>query len=296
MSTLANRQTIVVGVDGSETSTNAARWAGATADRLGAPLHVVHALPNEGVFYSEAAVLIQAQMLDQLREDGEAIISAVTDLIRADQPRLPIEHSIAPGPAANALLDLADTARTIVIGSTGSGTIENLVMGSTVLRVANHAPCPVIVWRGTKDTVLPDQRPVVVGVDGSELSAGAVAYAFEYASLFGAPLVAVHSWISDRALGTGTATSLLNWDAVAEAETALLSESLAGWQEKYPDVAVTKVTDRGPVARVLAQHSENAQLVVVGSHGRGAFSGALLGSTSQNLLHHATCPTMICRK
>src|SRR5574340_1094218 len=101
MSTLANRQTIVVGVDGSETSTNAARWAGTTAARLGAPLHIVHALPNEGVFYSEAAVLIQSQMLDQLREDGEAIISAVTDVIRSDQPRLWIEHSIAPGPAAN---------------------------------------------------------------------------------------------------------------------------------------------------------------------------------------------------
>ncbi|MEZ7237819.1 universal stress protein [Rhodococcus sp. GXMU-t2271] len=296
MSTTANRNAVVAGVDGSAVATSAARWAAALAARLRAPLHLVHSLPSEGIFYSEAAVLIQSQMVDQLREDGEAILSNVTDVIRSDHPDLEVKGFMGPGPAANSLLEAAEDARLVVMGATGANAVENFLLGSTVLRVANHAPCPVVVWRGDNERPLPDSRPIVVGVDGSELSTAAVGHAFEYAALFGVPLVAVHSWIGDAALGVGTVATLVDWEAVGESESAVLAETLAGWHEKFPDVEIRRVVDRGPVAKVILRQLEDAQLVVVGSHGRSQFTGALLGSVSQNLLHNAPCPIMISRK
>lgn len=296
MSTPNTRKAVVAGVDGSDTAAAAARWAGAVAARIDAPLHLVHSLPSEGIFYSEAAVLIQSQMMDQLRKDGEKVLSDVADLVRADHPDLEIQSFIGPGPAASAVLEAAEKARVVVLGATGAGAIENFLLGSTVVRVANHASCPVVVWRGDPKNPLPDHRPVVVGVDGSELSIAAVRYAFEYAQLFGTPLVAVHSWIGDAALGVGATAALVDWDAVAESESAVLAQSLAGWQEKYPEVEVRRVIDRGPAAKVLLSHLTDAQLAIVGSHGRNQFTAALLGSTSQNLLHNAPCPILVARK
>lgn len=296
MSTPSTRKAVVAGVDGSDTAAAAARWAGALAARLDAPLHLVHSLPSEGIFYSEAAVLIQSQMVDQLRKDGEKVLSDVADLVRADNPSLEIQSFIGPGPATTSLLEAADDARIVVLGATGAGAIENFLLGSTVVRVANHASCPVVVWRGDTKNPLPDDRPIVVGVDGSELSADAVEYAFDYAQVLGAPLMAVHSWIGDAALGVGATAALVDWDAVAESESAVLAESLAGLQDNYPDVEVRRVIDRGPAAKVLLSHLKDAQLAVVGSHGRGQFAAALLGSTSQNLLHNAPCPVLVARR
>ncbi|WP_068161834.1 universal stress protein [Rhodococcus phenolicus] len=288
-------QAVVAGIDGSDTATAAARWAGALAARMELPLRLVHSLPSEGIFYSESAVLIQSQMFDQLKADGEKLLSDVSDLIRAEQPGLTVESYIGPGPATNSLLEAAADARVVVVGATGAGAIENFLLGSTVLRVANHAPCPVVVWRGDTANPLPNDKPIVVGVDGSELSSTAVSYAFRLADTLGVPLVAAHSWIGDAALGTGATATLVDWEAVREAETAVFSEALAGKQDEYPDVEVRRVVERGPAPKVLLGQLDDAQLVVVGSHGRGQFAAALLGSTSQNLLHKAPCPVLIAR-
>lgn len=296
MSTSSNRKAVVAGVDGSETAAAAARWAGALASRLGAPLHLVHSLPPEGIFYSEAAVLIQSQMVEQLEEDGKKVLAETTDKVRADHPDLDISSFIGPGPATKTLLEAAEDADFVVLGATGAGAIENFLLGSTVLRVANNSPCPVTVWRGDTTAPLPDDRPIVVGVDGSELSAAAIGHAFALASALDVPLRAVHSWIGDAALGVGATAALVDWEAVAESESAVLAEALAGWSDRYPEVRVERVIDRGPAAKVLLAHLDGAQLAVVGSHGRGQFRAALLGSTSQNLLHKAPCPVLIARK
>lgn len=294
MSTHAT-QAVVVGIDGSDTATAAARWSGALAARMGLPLRLIHSLPSEGIFYSESAVLIQSQMYDQLRSDGEKLLSDASDLIRGEQPGLTVESYIGPGPATSSLLEAAEEARVVVVGATGAGAIENFLLGSTVLRVANHAPCPVVVWRGDTANPLPNEKPIVVGVDGSELSSTAVSYAFRLADTLGVPLVAAHSWIGDAALGTGATATLVDWNAVQEAETAVFAEALAGKQDEYPGVEVRRIIERGPAPKVLLGQLDDAQLVVVGSHGRSRFTAALLGSTSQNLLHKAPCPVLIAR-
>ncbi|QBS44782.1 hypothetical protein DMB37_36560 [Nocardia sp. CS682] len=71
------------------------------------------------------------------------------------------------------------------------------------------------------------------------------------------------------------------------------SERLAGWQEKYPDVTVTRKVYRTEPTEQLAEWSNSAQLIVVGSRGRGGFTGMLLGSTSHFLVQHAHCPVLV---
>ena len=87
----------------------------------------------------------------------------------------------------------------------------------------------------------------------------------------------------------------LDWDAVHEGERRLLAERLAGWQQEFPDVKVTRVVTRDRPVRSLLEAAHTAQLLVVGSRGRGGFSGMLLGSTSHALLHHSPCPVAVVR-
>ncbi|WP_072687108.1 universal stress protein [Rhodococcus marinonascens] len=292
MSTPASHS-VVVGLDGSDTSTNAALWGAAVASKWGAPLSLVHALPHDGPLYSPAAVMLESRFLSQVREDGEAIIATARTLLGQQFPGLEVETTISPGPGGTAVIEASDRARLIVLGSTGAGAFRSVLVGSTALHVANRAPCPVVVLRG--DGAPPDQRPVVVGVDGSDLSRDAVTRAFEFASFFDAPLVGLHTWQGSPAMGGTSQGLLVDWVTVRQEEEALLAEGLAGESETFPDVSVTKVAKQGAAADAMMQHAKDAQLIVVGSHGRGPVLGALMGSTSQNLLHHATCPVMICR-
>ncbi|WP_189226392.1 universal stress protein, partial [Saccharothrix coeruleofusca] len=129
---------------------------------------------------------------------------------------------------------------------------------------------------------------VVVGVDGSPVSEQAVAFAFEQASSRAAPLTALIAW-------TDLPTGGVDWARVEQERRRLLAERLAGWQEKYPDVRVTRVVVRDRPVRALLAAARGARLLVVGSRGAGGFQGMLLGSTSQALVSHAPCPLAVVR-
>lgn len=283
MTTLVNRQTIVVGVDGSPSSFEAACWAGAVADRLGAPLLVASVIPEPGYYFSGDAMM-SYPVSEELVAATTSNVDDARELVQRRYPGVAIDTEILAGRADTALIENADHARMMVVGSRGKGSINSLLIGSTALRIANHASCPVVVWRGEPGQPIPLHLPVIVGVDGSELSEHAVASAFELAGLFAVPLVAVHTW-----------TTSLQGPTTDESERALLSECVSGWAEKYPDVEVTQVAEEGNAAAMLIELAATAQLVVVGSHGRNRLAAALLGSTSQNLLHHVSSPLMICR-
>ena len=157
-----------------------------------------------------------------------------------------------------------------------------------------QASCPVVVVRGSEpDGTAPPPEPVVVGVHGSPTSEAAVAFAFEEASLRRVSLVAVHVW-QDRLVEAAVAP-LLDWEAIESDERQVLAERLAGWSSKYPDVAVRRLVAYDRPARSLVEESGRAQLVVVGSRGRGGLHGLVLGSVSQALLHHAHCPVAVVR-
>ncbi|MFI6366148.1 universal stress protein [Nocardia sp. NPDC050630] len=127
-----------------------------------------------------------------------------------------------------------------------------------------------------------------MGIDGTELSIPAISHAFEIAAALEVQLTAVHCWPS-RIEPVG---HCLDHN---EQQRALLAESLAGWRTEYPDVEVIEVPIPGLARAVLSEMARDAQLLVVGSHGHPAASALLFGSTSRDLLHHTTCPVLVCR-
>ncbi|MFD4248445.1 universal stress protein [Amycolatopsis thermoflava] len=287
-----NGNAIVVGVDGSEEATRALRWAVEAARQRHEPLHIVHGFaPITGFDGAGLAVLQQAH--DELVDAADDLVAdAVRTAREAGGPDLTITTDRPTESGAPALIEASRAARTVVLGCSGTGGFTGMLVGSTTVEVAAHARCPVVVVRGRENA----DGPVVVGVDGSPVGERALAAAFEEASWRGAGLVAVHVWSDVDSGGYPSMVPIaLDWEEIAADERRLLAERLAGWQEKYPDVVVERVVARDRPRRQLLSWSAKAQLVVVGSRGRGGFRGLLLGSTSQALIHHAQCPVMVVR-
>jgi nucleotide-binding universal stress UspA family protein len=179
-----------------------------------------------------------------------------------------------------------------VLGTRGLGGLTGLLVGSVAVGLAAQAACPVVVVRGV-DRDPHSTDPVVLGVDGSPTSEAATAFAFAAAADRKVSLVAVHSW--NLTLVDPQVNGLIDWAALAEDERALLSGRLAGWVEKYPEVPVVEVIARDGAAHALVEQSKNAQLVVVGSRGRGNLAGLVLGSVSHAVLHRGHCPVAVVR-
>lgn len=291
---------VVAGVDGSDTALNAARWAADEAARRRMPLRLVHAVNPSALAYTTelSAPRTFAEYVEALKSDGRQRLAEAETAVRQAHPELDIELDLPNADPGTALLNLSGHALLIALGSRGLGGFSRLLTGSTAVSLAAHGRCPVAVIRGrTPGEPPPGEGPVVVGVDGSPTAESALAMAFDEASLRGVALVAVHTWIefaSDREYAYAR-QFIVNWDAIETGEHEMLAERLAGWQEKYPDVAVRRVVTRERAVRCLLEHAAAAQLLVVGSRGRGGFAGMLLGSTSQALIHHAPCPLLVVR-
>lgn len=285
---------MTVGVDGSPASEHAVRWAAATAAGRGLSLHLVHAVDFAPSSWSDLPFFHPARIFEWSEDEAAKVLDAAKETAEAVAPELEITGSVALTSSAKWLVELSGTARVVVLGATGSTAIGEALLGSTPVKVAGHTRCPLVVVRGPEPPV-PDHRPVVVGVDGSPASREAVAAAFAEAAWREVDLVAVHIW-SDLSPGA-VAGSPLNFDprAFEDFEHVVLAESLGGYAEQYPDVVVhRRVYVDGPRTRLQAW-SEKAQLVVVGSRGRGGFTGLLLGSTSNALMREAHCPVMVVR-
>ncbi|PBC40071.1 universal stress protein [Rhodococcus sp. ACS1] len=296
MSVLAQHQSIIVGVDGSERAMRAAVWAAAVARQKSVPLLLAHVLPSPGYHYSEAALLYQNEFAEEVERSAHEILDRAGRRVASAFPDVTVSTSTLPGPAGPALAGLSTHAELVVVGSTGAGAMASLVTGSTVMQVVNRAHCPVVVFRSESSSTVPDHRPVVVGVDGSELSSLAINTAVEFAATFEVPLLAIHGWGAGDIAGRDTALKMVNWAVVEEEQSVLMAENLAGWREKFPDLQLTTIIEQANPAELILEYARDAQLVVVGSHGHNRLAGALMGSTSQNLLHHVACPLMICRQ
>lgn len=289
----AIRRAVVAGVDGSECSLQAVRWAAAEAARRLVPLRLVaaHAWPSGGLIGDPGLGVDHRAVM---RDVVLGHLAAAAGAARQVASGLEVEQAEVAGYPESILPAESAHAEMVVLGSRGLGGFTGLLIGSVAVAVTAHAACPVVVVRGPEpDLTAPRAEPVVVGVDGSPVSEAAVAFAFEEASLRRVPLVAVHVW-RDRLLDAAVAP-LLDWDAIESDERQVLAERLAGWSEKYPDVAVRRLVAYDRPARALVEESGRAQLVVVGSRGRGGLHGMLLGSVSQALLHHAHCPVAVVR-
>ncbi|MET7771672.1 universal stress protein [Nocardia sp. NPDC005366] len=286
---------IVVGVNGSEGSDLALRWAAETAGQRHRPLHIVYGIDLLMVSSTAGSHdVMTPSVIDAVRAHGTTVLANAAAVARQVAPQLEVDTEISDDSPARLLIDHSKTAHLVVLGATGNaGTFAHL--GSTLLAVTSHGHGSTVVVRATgTEQNLRHDGPVVVGIDGSPVSEAAIAAAFAEASLRGAELVAVHSWSDwDAGKFAGEQSLAIDANQMETAEAAILAERLAGWQEKYPDVAITrKVYLAGPTQQ-LTQWSRSAQLVVVGNRGRGGFTGLLLGSTSNFLVQHAHCPVLV---
>lgn len=280
---------IVVGVDGSKQSLLAVDWAADEAVRRNAPLRILYVITPWlfDVPVDPRAGAMRAWLL----HGGEDIVGYAVDRAGERAPGLDVMGEQVGGQAAELLVDRAENALMLVVGCRGRGGVGGPILGSVAVQVASHARCPAVVVR---DGPSGDYGEVALGVDGSPASTEAVGFAFAEASVRRARLHAVLAWPHPISTGPGDMQPLVyDPELVTEGEERVLSECLSGWRAKFPDVEIVPEVVHGRAAPALVRASEQADLLVVGSRGRGGFAGLLLGSVGHAMLHRSRCPVAV---
>lgn len=286
---------VVVGIDGSPESAAAARWAADEAVRRHEQLKLVYSsfLPLLGY----PAMGYPVGFVELADQHGRDLLANMAREISALHPGLTLTTEQLQSDPRKALVDASRAASLTVLGNRGGGRLQDVMVGSVALHVAGHAHSPV--------AVIPKEHqrrggPILVGVDGSANSTAAIAFAFDEAAVRGVDLVAVLTF--DDWAAQGLASRPVEFSvAGTQEEHLVMSEELAGWREKYPDVQLRQEVFRGQAADCLIGFAEDAplaqqpQMIVVGSRGRGGLTGLFLGSTSHALISHAKCPVVVVR-
>lgn len=306
---MTHHDVVLVGVDGSPPSLAALDWAGAYAKVHGMGLHLVcaYSIPS----FTAAALDGGYAALDDsaIAEGARAVLDEALE--RVGPLGLRATSVVATGDAAAVLVELSREAALVVVGTRGRGGFAERLLGTVSSALPAHAHCPTVVVpyrrhdRTGADAAAADVdddasagalpvRRIVVGVDGSEAAEVALGRAIVEAEAWQAELTAL------AAVPIGTTTSYLAWQPSAVDHEAVLHDVGAGLDVvvdralvEHPDLQVRRHVLDGTAAQLLTEFSTAVDLVVVGSRGRGGFAGLLLGSTSQAVLHHASCPVMV---
>ncbi|MXP24040.1 universal stress protein [Gordonia sp. HNM0687] len=299
----ARTSRIIVGVDGSPSSTAAVEWAARDAEMRDLPLALIHVitpvvLPAEPWPHGfENLNMVRWQqdnarhVLEQAREVAQ----------KAAAPgELRVTGEVLNGPVLPMMTEVSEDAALMVVGCRGQSRVAGAVLGSVSSGLVHHARCPVaVIHDESAPDGVSDRSPVLVGVDGSPTSDLATAIAFEEAARRGVELVALHAFSDMSRLEVPT----LNWAPIEyrnlrDKAAEVLEQHLAVFRAEHPEVVVRPVID--PVAADspatgLLGYAQGAQLVVVGSHGHGGFTGMLLGSVSNAVVNAARIPVIIAR-
>jgi nucleotide-binding universal stress UspA family protein len=280
---------IVVGVDGSNHADLAVQWAVREAEVGAAEVELVYGYAH----HPHAAMLS--------RSDRDRAAARLDKIVRRNQPALDrVKWFASAVPMitrpASALRDVGGGADLIVVGSRGLGGFQELLLGATSYRTATHAPVPVAVIRGSETAVREGTRGIVVGVDGSLPSRRALRWALDEAARWAVDVVAVHAYDSSTDLAQATMMSngqrARHRERLHDAAVAVIDAAMA--RADIPDgLNVHRVVMRGPAAALLCSHAGPDQLLVVGTHGRGALGRMAFGAVSHQCLHHATGPVVV---
>ncbi|MET9258588.1 universal stress protein [Amycolatopsis sp. NPDC004079] len=264
---------VLVGIDESETSLTPVRWAAEEARRRDCRLELFHAGIGENL---DVPAKVAERKAHELFGRAHRWLSRAAQVAEDAAPGVRTQLVARVGFAADLLIELSRSVSLIVVGSHGLGGLRGAAIGSVALRVAASASCPVVVVRGR---AVPEGA-VVVGADGDE---SVLEFAFDAAAGRQVPLVAVHAWHA----------ALFDEHGRADAEERAVREQVAVWARKYPSVEVSALAARERSAARALTAVEGAQLIVIGSRGRGPVAGGLLGSTGNRLLAHSACPVAV---
>ena len=289
---------VIVGIDGSNQSMAALGWAADEANRRGTMLTLVTAY-TVPVFAASSMDAGYIAMDDgAIRAGAEAVLKDALNALSGYSG--PVQTVVEVGDAAGVLVDLSERAELLVVGSRGRGGFIGRLLGSVSSALPAHAKCgtvvvPIeyakhIVERSTAEGK--EVGPVVVGVDGSDQGRLASLEAAKAAQCRGTNLVVVSAL---PPLGGAVAwlPTMIDEHAITKDIQEKLDAGAAWLRSHYPDLDITtRLVDGAPVD-VLIEETKQAQLTVVGTRGRGGFSGMLLGSTSQGLLTYAQGPVLV---
>jgi nucleotide-binding universal stress UspA family protein len=279
---------VVIGVDETLTSHAALRWAVQEAAARHAALQIVCAYQSPPALAHDAYIDASTWDFRQVAHAAQSAAAQAADYVRPLEDSVAVSGWVREGNPVPVLLAESAQAQLLVVGSRRYEGIHGVVLGSVSSAVAARAACPVVVVCGPA-APRDEGAAVVAGIQPGDSNEPVLGFAFEYAAVHRLSLHAVLCWHPDP-------LHEMAWrgqPAAPDRIRAWLSESLAGWREKYPEVKVVAAVERehpvpGLVGAATAQH-----LLVVGRRGHHALIGTLLGSVSQGVLHHATCPVAV---
>ncbi|WP_425956042.1 universal stress protein [Xylanimonas sp. McL0601] len=295
---------VLVGVDGSAPSLHALDWAAAYAKRVGWSLHMVcsYSLPS----FTAASLDGGYAALDDtaIQEGAKAVLVEAQERVAASG--VPVTAAVVTGDAAGVLVELSSDYGLAVVGTRGRGGFTERLLGTVSSALPAHARCPVVVvpYRqqdsGSDDPqrrdgdMVHEVRRIIVGVDGSPSAEAALKAAVKQARVWDAELVAV------AGVPVGSGAGVLAWLPAQIDHEQVLADVKAGldvivdrFEAESDGLKIKRIVLDGTGAELLTEFSAAADLLVVGSRGRGGFRGLLLGSTSQAVLHHASCPVLV---
>lgn len=284
---------VVVGIDGSDTALGGVRWAADFAASQGLSLLLLHGIPRLDWHFAGAGSPAGLESSSA----GDAVLAAAETVARSAHPDLAIRTAVVKGAVATVLAQASQSARLLVVGA---GAAEHRALGGHAVKIAHRTHCPLVVWRKPVARRTGKPLPVVVGVDESDHSTRALEEAFAIAAMAHAPLSVVHMWEITAAVGMGDlgGQGMMDWqllDMLQSRQRQRMDELVEPFARRYRNAHVTKVFQDISPAKGLTELSREAQLVVVGSHGRGNLADSILGSVSQTVIHHAECPVLIVR-
>jgi nucleotide-binding universal stress UspA family protein len=200
------------------------------------------------------------------------------------------------------LVDESRRTDLMVLGTRGRGDFSATCLGSVSIAVAARAFCPVVILRSGMPADPGPAFPVVVGVDGSEWSAHALEVAADVAVQARAPLRVVNvcaglpegTWAAASARGISPSPDRF-LDAAHSAAEQVAEQAVNAARRAHSGVNVTRLVVEGHPAHSLSPTANDAGLLVVGSRGRGVFTGLVLGSVSHGVVKTARCPVMVVR-
>jgi nucleotide-binding universal stress UspA family protein len=274
-------------VDSSEGSDLAVAWAAEEAQSRRAPLTVLSSY-HWSLMAEPWETFEDRQTVADFERSAQRVVDRAMARARVQCPGLEVTGAVADALPQAALVERSAQAALLVVGSRRMGRLGAALLGSVGSAVAAHAACPAVVLRGPAGEPA-EGAGVVVGIDARQDCETILAFALEHADRHGLPLRAIMCWHPDP-------LAVMKWrpeqPPPAEAQ-AWLAESVAGWREKYPTVTIDSAVVRAHPTAGLVAEATSQHLLVVGTHSRHALAGTLLGSVSQGVLYHATCPVVV---